>query len=126
MAPNQCNHEGAGTGTLGPAGTLTISVPSLPAGSTAVVLNVTVTSTTAQSFLTVWPAGVPRPNASNLNWVKGKTVPNLVEVTLGAGNEVSFYNLAGNADVIVDLEGHVAPASAGTGLYNALPPTPDL
>ncbi len=87
------------------------------------MLNVTVVDTDASSFLTVWPAGVPQPTASNLNWVPGQTVPNLVEVTLGAGNQVSFFNQSGTADVIVDLEGYVAPvATAGTGLYNPLPP----
>jgi hypothetical protein len=88
-----------------------------------VVLNVTVTDTSAPSFLTVWPTGTTQPNASDLNWVPGETVPNLVEVTLGNSNQVSFYNLAGSADVVVDLEGYVAPASEGTGLFNALSPT---
>jgi predicted outer membrane repeat protein len=123
VAANQCNDEGAGTGTLGPAGTLTMTVPSLPAGATAFVLNITVTNTTAPSFLTAWPTGSTRPNASNLNWIAGETVPNLVEVTLGSSDEVSFYNRFGSTDVVVDLEGYVAPASAGTGLFNPLPPS---
>jgi hypothetical protein len=123
VAANQCNGFGAGAGTLVPGGGLTITVPDLPAGTTAVVLNVTVTNTTAPSFLTAWPEGTPRPNASNLNWVGGATNANLVEVALGSDNRVSFYNSSGNTDVIVDLEGYVAPAAAGTGLFNPLPPT---
>ncbi len=121
VAANQCNEGGAGT--LADGDTLTITVPGLPAGATSAVLNVTVVDTTGSSFLTVWPAGVPQPTASNLNWVPGQTVPNLVEVALGAGNQVSLFNQSGSADVIVDLEGYVAPvATAGTGLYNPLPP----
>jgi hypothetical protein len=122
VAANQCNHSGTGTGTLGAAGTLTITVPGLPAGATAVVLNVTVTNTTAASYLTAWPTGTIQPLVSNLNWVAGEVVPNLVEVTLGSSNQVSFYNYAGSTDVVVDLEGYVASAAAGTGLYSPLPP----
>src|SRR5207237_22129 len=56
---------------LGPGGSLDLTVTGVggvPAsGVTAVVLNVTVTDTSAPSFLTVWPTGQPRPLASNLN-----------------------------------------------------------
>jgi hypothetical protein len=86
-------------------------------------MNVTVTRTTANSYLTVYPSGVPRPTASNLNWVAGQTVPNLVEVAVGSGGQVSAYNLAGNVDVIFDVAGYVSTTAAGPdGLYNPLVP----
>ncbi len=47
-------------------------------GVGAVVLNVTVTQRTAPGILIVYPDGVTRPNSSNLNFVAGQTVPNLV------------------------------------------------
>jgi hypothetical protein len=122
VVANQCNGNGTGTDTLGPGEPLTITVPGLPTGATAAVLNVTVTNTTAASYLTAWPTGSSQPNASDINWVGGQTVPNLVEVTLGPADQVSFYNAYGSTDVVVDLEGYVAPASAGTGLYNPLAP----
>jgi hypothetical protein len=81
--------------------------------STAVVLNVTVTNGTAPSFLTVWPSTEPRPLASNLNWVAGQTIPNLVSVALGSTGAISFYNAAGTVDVIADREGYYAPGSSG-------------
>ena len=72
----------------------------------------------------MWPAGIARPNASNLNVTPGQNVPNLVEVSLGAGDQVNIYNANGTVDVVADLEGYVAPvATPGTGLYNPLPPT---
>jgi len=49
----------------------------------ATVLNVSVTGPTAASYVTVWPAGSSQPLASNLNWVAGETVPNLVVVQGG-------------------------------------------
>src|SRR5205085_229195 len=81
-------------------------VGGVPAGATAVVLNVTATNTTAASFLTVWPAGEIRPTASNLNWVAGGTVPNLVTAKLGQGGGLGFYNLAGDVDVVADVAGY--------------------
>jgi hypothetical protein len=71
----------------------------------AVVLNVTVTDTTATSYLTVWPDGAGQPNASDLNWGPGLTVPNLVVVKLGATGKVDLFNAAGSTNVIIDVVG---------------------
>ena len=72
----------------------------------AVVLNVTVTNTTAASFLTVYPSdATARPTASDLNWTAGLTVPNLVVVKVGADGKIDIYNLAGSTDVIADVVG---------------------
>jgi len=84
-----------------------------------------VTDNTAASYLTVWPAGVPRPLASNLNWTPGTNVPNLVEVAVGVGGQVSIYNALGNTDVLFDVAGYVAtPGSSPTpaGLYTPVVP----
>src|SRR5206468_3179312 len=63
-------------------------------GVGAVVLNVTVTNPTAPSWLTVFPAGQPLPVASNLNFVAGQTVPNLVVAKVGANGMVTINNNA--------------------------------
>jgi hypothetical protein len=99
--------------TLGTSGILSVAVagqggvPVLggPAAPTAAVLNVTVTGASAASFLTVYPSGAARPLASNLNWVPGQTVPNLVVVKLGPDGKVNVFNSGGNVDVIVDVVG---------------------
>ena len=77
----------------------------VPATAAAVALNVTVTEPTASSFLTVWPAGAPRPTASNINMVPGQTVPNMVVVGLGASGAVSLFNFAGTTHAIIDVAG---------------------
>jgi hypothetical protein len=71
----------------------------------AVVLNVTVTDTSALSFLTVWPDGLSRPLASDLNWTAGVTVPNLVVVKLGPDGKIDLYNSSGSTDVVIDVVG---------------------
>ena len=97
---------GAPKAALGPAGTLTLTVPGLPPGTTAVALNVTVTNPTAAANLTVYPGGRSRPGTSNLNYTPGQTIANLVLVPLGPGNTVTFYSSAGKVDVIADVLGH--------------------
>jgi len=99
----------AGGGTLGSATSVNVTVTGrggVPAtGVGAVVLNVTATGPTASSFLSVWPAGEARPNASNLNVVAGQTVPNLVIAKVGANGQVSVYNHSGSTHLVVDVAG---------------------
>ncbi|MGH7612308.1 MAG: G1 family glutamic endopeptidase [Candidatus Dormibacteria bacterium] len=112
---------------LGPDGAVSLKVTggNVPDSATAVAINVTVTDTSAASYLTVYPTGEVTPLLSNLNWPAGDTVPNLVIVPVGSGGEVTFYNDAGTVDVVVDLEGYFAPETAGStaGSYVPLAPT---
>ena len=114
--------------TLGAGGTLQVQVTGLgtvPAGAAAVVLNVTAVDPTASGFLTVFPQGTTMPTVSNLNFAAGTIVPNLVTVGLSASGMVSIYNLTGNTDVVVDVDGYYTsiPASNSSGLFNSLSPT---
>jgi WD40 repeat protein len=114
---------GAAKAKVGP-GTVTFVVPGLRAGATAVALNVTVTRPTAAGFLTAFPTGRARPTASNLNFVKGQTVANMVVVPVGTGGKVSFYKNAGTVDIVADIAGEYSPAAGTTGaLFTALAPT---
>src|SRR5690606_38214727 len=57
-----------------------------------VVLTVTAADATAPGYVTVWPTGLVRPVASNLNVTfAGQNIPNAVIVPLGAGGQVSLY-----------------------------------
>jgi subtilisin family serine protease len=96
----------------------------IPAGGvSAVVANVTVDAPSAPSFLTLWPAGTPRPVASNLNFVAGQTVPNLVTVEVGAGGQVSVFLQAGASDVVIDVVGWYSEPDgfAGSRLHPLTP-----
>ena len=117
--------------TLGAASTLTVQVTGeggVPStGVSAVVANVTVTDTTSAGFLTIWPTGQSQPVASSLNWPAGGTVGNLVTVPVSASGQISVYNFAGAADVIVDVDGYVSSAASGTaGLSEPAAPGPYL
>ena len=94
----------------------------VPANATAVVLNVTVVNPLAAGYLTAYPTGATQPFASNIDYVAGQVVPNLVEVGVGTSGDVSLFSSAGT-DVVVDVEGYTAPTAAGgagAGLYTPL------
>jgi hypothetical protein len=94
-------------------------------GAAAAVLTVTATQTTDAGFVTAWPTGTDRPDASSLNaFAAGQTVPNLVTVPLGAGGAVSFYSQRGT-HLVVDVVGYFTDPSAAelsTGLFVPLVP----
>jgi Fibronectin type III domain. len=97
---------GAPKAKLGAGQALTLTVPGLPAGASAVALNVTVTNPSAAGNLTVYPGGRSLPLASNLNYLAGQTIPNMVLVPLGPNHTVTFYNSAGTVNVIADVLGY--------------------
>ncbi|MFN0028833.1 MAG: DUF1501 domain-containing protein [Acidimicrobiales bacterium] len=110
---------------VGPGGDIELTVVggTIPwSGVQSVVLNVTATGSTSASFLTVYPNGQPRPWSSNLNFLTGQTVPNLVVAKVGDGGKVRFFNAEGNSHVVVDLLGYVCTATSGTGRVVALTP----
>src|SRR5207253_235930 len=114
---------GGFSGKLSPGGSispLVVGVGGVPAaGVGAVVLNVTVTQGSAPSYLTVFPSGQTRPNASNLNFVAGQDVPNLVVAKVGGDGRVVAYNNTGNVHVIFDVVGWFA---ASTTAFTSLAP----
>jgi len=82
-------------------------------GAGAVVMNVTVTEPSSASFLTVFPDGGPQPFASNLNYVDGQTVPNLVITGVGGNGNVRAFNKWGSVHVVVDVAGYFSEVSFG-------------
>jgi len=99
----------AGTGTLQVSVTGTSEIPIQ--GVTAVSLNITalgISTSPYGGFITVYPCG-SRPNASNLNFVAGQTVPNAVISPVSTSGMVCLY-VDGVADVLVDVNGYISYA----------------
>ncbi|MFJ6783477.1 hypothetical protein [Streptomyces yangpuensis] len=91
-------------------------------GARAVVLNLTVTDAQDDGHLTVWPSGIPRPDASSLNWVSGQTVPNHVVVPVGSDGTVKLFNASwGTTHLIADVFGYYSDDRAGAGFHAAGP-----
>ncbi|MFN8023939.1 MAG: YncE family protein [Acidimicrobiales bacterium] len=79
----------------------------IPSDAVGVAMNVVAVNATASSYLTVFPADVSRPLASNLNWVARQApTPNAVTADLSADGRISFYNLTGQVDIAADIVGY--------------------
>ncbi len=118
------NGIGGFQGQIGPKQTIDLQVAGISGVSDnpeAVALNVTVDRPTATSYLTLWPSGDARPNASSLNMIAGQTVPNMVLARVGNNGKVSIYNNAGSTHVLVDVLGCFDVDASGR--YVALTPS---
>ena len=111
--PRPLNVGGRNT-PLGGAQTMTLQVTgrltncNIPVTATGVVLNVTAVNGSAESYMTVWPAGLGRPTAANLNWRGGSgPTPNQVTAGLSAIGTLSIYNNAGTVDIVVDAAAYL-------------------
>ena len=116
LAPHRLLDTRTNHTTLGPGGSVNLAIGGngiVPMNATAVILNVTAVDESTAGFFTVYPTGGTVPIASNLNWVTGETLPNLVSVGLGTVGSVTIFNGLGTADAVVDLEGYFAPTSTG-------------
>ncbi|MCU1531804.1 MAG: hypothetical protein JWO49_1375 [Arthrobacter sp.] len=97
----------------------------IPASVAAVVFNLTVTEAKSFGFATAYASGSARPNASNLNFAAGQTVPNMVTVPVGADGKVTLFNRSsGTAQFIADVAGYYLPGTPSlTGAFKALGPS---
>ena len=98
----------------GPAHTLTANTTldiqitgrgNIPTNATAAALNVTVVNPTQAGYLTVYPCGATRPDASNLNYTAGQTIPNSVLTRIGTNGRICVYTDQ-TTDLIIDINGH--------------------
>jgi hypothetical protein len=95
-------------------------VPSSGVG--AVVLNVTATGGTSGGNVVAYAGGAVPPSTSNLNFVAGQTVPNLVLAPVGADGTVDLLvRSTGSVQLVADLTGYVVsgpPAVGGVGIVS--------
>jgi hypothetical protein len=109
--PNDSTVDGLfeGIGRRGAGSTLALTVAGrggVPVDADAVFLNVTAVVPDANGFVTVFPCGAARPQASNVNYFAGEVVPNAVLAEVGVGGEVCIYTLAAT-HLIADVNGYV-------------------
>ena len=120
--PEQPTVDGQQRGTgVAKAGTITtVQVAgraAVPGDATAAVLNVTVTEPVAAGYATVFPCGTQPPTASNLNYVRAQTIPNLVVAKIGANGTVCIYTQF-DTHLVVDVNGYFPAVTS----YKALDP----
>ena len=81
----------------------------IPTDATGLSLNVTSIRPTLPTFLTVWGEG-SRPVTSNLNPLPGQqATPNAVNTPLSPTGSFNVYNLQGQVEIAIDINGYYAP-----------------
>jgi hypothetical protein len=81
-----------------------VGISDVPAGASAVVLNLTSTQSEAPGYVTVWPCGQQRPDTSNLNFRPDIDVANLVIAKPGVDGKVCVF-ASQATHLIADLSG---------------------
>jgi len=104
---------------IGPASTIDVDVAgvgTIPDNATSVAVNVTIDEdATLKSFLTIWPTGEVRPNASANNAEPGLVMANSAIFQLGTDGQLSVFNQLGTVNVIIDVTGYFVEDSGGGG-----------
>lgn len=98
----------AGAPLVVSVGTVGLRRPGLRPG--AIVLNVTATDASADTYVTVHAADISAPWASNLNVVPGAAVANLTLSRMDGAGRVNLVNGAGSVHVIGDVAGYLSAA----------------
>jgi hypothetical protein len=105
--PHRLYDSRVGPGPAG-AGTTAVQVAGragVPTDAKTAVLNVTAVDAGAAGFVTVFPCGTAAPDASNLNYQAGQTIPNAVIAKLSPGGAVCLFTSAPTG-LIVDVNGY--------------------
>lgn len=109
---------------LGTGGSIDVQVAGgtspVPAGASAVTLNLTGVSPTAATYLQAFPSpasGTAFPLGSSINLTPGQTAAVAVQVTVAASGKVRIRNYAGTTGVIVDVSGYFMAGTTGNGYF---------
>ena len=82
----------------------------IPSTAQAYSLNVTVVPAGYLSYLTIWPAGQPRPTVSTLNSTDGRVKANAAIVPAGSGGAITVY-VTDQTHLVLDIAGYFVPAT---------------
>lgn len=111
----------AGDGNVGASpgrksGPISVALPdSVPAGATAVLLNVTATGADAPGYVTVYAAGAANPGTSNVNFRVGADQANEVITLISSDRKVTLDVGGRNSPgtyLVADVTGYLATSAA--------------
>ncbi len=111
VAPTRFMDTRTSSGKVAAGGSVAIRVAGVggvPASVAAVVVNITVTETRSHGFLTAFASGQDTPNASNVNFGPGQTIPNLAVVPVGPDGRIRVdNNSGGTSQIVADVSGYI-------------------
>ncbi|WP_410596224.1 S1 family peptidase [Amycolatopsis sp. lyj-23] len=91
---------------------VSVAIPGLPAGASAVAVSLVGTGGTASTFLTAY--GDALPTTSNVNVSAGRTAAGMAVVPVGPDGRIKVRNNAGDIDVLVDYLGYYSASGEST------------
>jgi endosialidase-like protein len=100
------------------------STCSIPSIAQAYSFNITIAPPGFLDYITAWPTGQPRPNASTLNGYVNTVIANAAIVPAGTSGSVDVY-ASQNTELIIDINGYYA-AQSGITLALGTAGTPSL
>ncbi|HZB42442.1 MAG TPA: hypothetical protein VE487_15825 [Ilumatobacter sp.] len=119
---------------VGPDSSITVQVAGVggvPLDATGVIVTLTATEGTADTFITATPTGTPRATTSVLNPGVSKAIANTITIGLGDNGRIDLYNKSGSVHLVADVTGYLVPKSPAieTGAieltgYSAMASTP--
>lgn len=112
--------ESGGRQAAGTARRLVVPADLIPADTTAITANLTVTDATRAGFATVYPCATDRPWASSITFAAAESISTTVETRYQRGDELCLFVTA-DAHLVVDLVG--AHHTSGTGHLQPLTQT---
>ncbi|HWL38219.1 MAG TPA: LamG-like jellyroll fold domain-containing protein, partial [Frankiaceae bacterium] len=119
--PDGLNTGTSGTTPYSAAETRAVQITGnagIPAGAAAVAVNIHATTTTsATSYVQVWPAGVIRPTGSNVQLAGNDTQRGLAVVKLSADGKINVFNSGSTVPIKLDVEGYYLPATSDAAKY---------
>jgi len=88
----------------------TCSIPSI---AQAYSFNITIVPPGFLNYITAWPTGQPKPNASTLNGYVNTVIANAAIVPAGTNGSIDVF-ASDNTDLIIDINGYYAPQTGMT------------
>ncbi|MHA3703908.1 hypothetical protein ACXR2U_17190 [Jatrophihabitans sp. YIM 134969] len=100
-----------------------IPLTSVPAGATAVAVNLTTVRPTGDVYVTAWGSGT-RPATSSMNVAKGEVRSNRAIVPIAADRSITVFLSGGRSDLVVDLSGWFTAGAGAAGGSRFVPIVP--
>lgn len=95
----------------------------VPSSARAVAIGIAYIRPPVNGWMTVWPAGVPRPLVANVNTMAGGVVQTMAIVTLGTNGSIDIYQ-SQPGTFVVDLLGSFEPATTAVAAGRFVPLNP--
>ena len=95
--------------------------PTVPAGATAITVNVAAVNESTTSWLYIGPDPIVHPSTSTINFKKSDTTAYGSTVSLSGDGYAYMTVAAGTTDLVMDVTGYFLPGTSGS-TYHPLPP----